>query len=111
VVVDYFLFVDEVPPPAKLTPRPEFVKSFTAAGPRDPRGRSLRELDLTTRLQKYSCSYMINSPAFHALPAPIKDAVFQRVVTILRNPKSADRSGKYSHLVEHKATLEMLLGS
>jgi hypothetical protein len=51
-VAKYFLFVDEVPPPALLTPRPGFAERFAAAGPRDARGRSLRELDLNDRLLK-----------------------------------------------------------
>jgi hypothetical protein len=79
----YFLFVDEAPPPARLTPRPGFAARFAAASPRDSRGRSLRELDLDARLLKYSCSYMIYSPAFDALPAAAREAIYRQMAGML----------------------------
>jgi hypothetical protein len=84
-IADYFLFAGEAPPPARLTPRPGFAAQFTSKGPRDSRGRSLRELDLSTRLLKYGCSYMIYSPAFDALPAPARQAVYRRMRETLRD--------------------------
>ena len=96
---DYLLFVDDAPPPARLTPRPGFVAQFVARGPRDTRGRSLRELDLNTRLLKYSCSYMIYSPAFDGLPTAAKRAVYERMATILR-------SGRHPHSREVSEILE-----
>jgi hypothetical protein len=86
-VAEYLLFLDEAPPPARLTPRPGFAARFVGAGPRDARGRSLRELDLTKRLLKYSCSYMIYSPAFDRLPGAAKQAVYRRMLEILNNPR------------------------
>jgi hypothetical protein len=56
-----------------------FTTRFATIGPRDRQGRSLRELDLQTRLFKYRCSYMIYSPAFDALPAEARDAVLARM--------------------------------
>ncbi len=38
-----------------------FAENFAKDSPRDPQGRSLRDLDLTTRLFKYPCSYLIYS--------------------------------------------------
>jgi hypothetical protein len=52
-----------------------FEKTFAKQGPRDRAGRSLRELDLQTRLFKYRCSYMIYSPAFDALPVDARREV------------------------------------
>lgn len=81
--VDYFLFVDE---PALASPVQEhtsFVTSFASAGPRDRRGRSLRDLDLQTRLLKYRCSYMIYSPAFDGLPSEARTAFYARVREVL----------------------------
>jgi len=77
--VDYFLFVGEAPLASPVQTGSAFAKSFSSSGPRDRRGRSLRELDLQTRLFKYRCSYMIYSPAFDALPAPARDAVLTRL--------------------------------
>ena len=34
---------------------------FARRGPRDSKGRSLRDLDLNTRLFRYPCSYLIDS--------------------------------------------------
>ena len=78
-VVDYFLFTDEVAPPTRLTPRPGFARSFLAPGPKDRRGRSLRELDLERRLFGYPLSYMIYTAAFDGLPSTAKDAVYRRL--------------------------------
>ena len=51
--VDYLLFVDEPRLPAPVKGASGFAERFSALGPRDRRGRSLRELDLQTRVLKY----------------------------------------------------------
>ncbi len=76
---DYLLFVDEAPLPAPVSGVSGFSRLFSATGPRDRAGRSLREFDLQTRLFRYRCSYMIYSPAFDALPAVALDAVYARM--------------------------------
>ena len=73
--VDYFLFAGETPLASPVQAGSAFAKSFSSTGPRDRKGRSLRELDLQTRLFKYRCSYMIYSPAFDALPQDARAAV------------------------------------
>lgn len=80
---DYLLFVDEAPLTMPIEGRSGFGKTFTAAGRRDSRNRSLRELDLQTRLLKYRCSYMIYSPVFEALPVEARAAVIARMKQIL----------------------------
>jgi hypothetical protein len=55
--VDYLLFVDEAPLPGKL--QGHFAEVFSRNARRDSKGRSLRDLDLQTRLLRYPCSYMI----------------------------------------------------
>ena len=68
---DYFALVDEAKLAAPVHGVSEFQKTFSHIGPRDRKGRSLRALDLQTRLFTYRCSYMIYSPAFDAfLPKP-----------------------------------------
>ncbi|HUE85690.1 MAG TPA: hypothetical protein VMO26_06395 [Vicinamibacterales bacterium] len=106
-VADYFLFVDEVSPPARLTPRAGFAAAFTAAGPRDSHGRSLRELDLEQRLLRYPCSYMIYSAAFDQLPHQAKAAVYQRIAAIL---SARDDETRYWHLSadDRRAIIEIL---
>jgi hypothetical protein len=82
-LVDYMLFVDEAPLPGNLKGSSGFAASFAAGGPNDGKGRSLRELDLTTRLLRYPCSYLIYSDAFEALPPVAKTAVYDRLSTVL----------------------------
>src|SRR5258705_13425809 len=68
-LVDYLLFVDEVPLPSPVQSTSTFAEAFAARGPADHRGRSLRQLDLERRLLRDPCSYMIYSAAFDALPS------------------------------------------
>jgi len=77
--VDYFLFTGETPMASPVQGESAFAKSFSATGPRDHQGRSLRELDLRTRLFRYRCSYMIYSPAFDALPPEARAAMLARL--------------------------------
>lgn len=81
--VDYFLFVDEAKISSPLRGTSPLAASFAATGPRDRKGRSLRELDLQTRLLKYRCSYMIYSPAFDALPPLARAAFYSRMRDVL----------------------------
>lgn len=82
-LVDYLLFVDEAPLARPIRGSGSFAEAFAARGPRDSRGRSLRDLDLDRRLMRYPCSYMIYTPAFDALPAPAKAGIYQRLWDIL----------------------------
>lgn len=84
--VDYLLFVDEARISSPRQGPSPFAPAFAGAGPRDRRGRSLRDLDLQTRLFKYRCSYMIYSPAFDALPAEARAAVLARLRTRIKDP-------------------------
>ena len=45
-LVDYLLFVDEAPIPGKVAGTSGFAPAFMARGPRDRKGRSLRDLKL-----------------------------------------------------------------
>jgi hypothetical protein len=51
--VDYLLFVDEASLNGRIEGSSEFAKVFAALGPRDRKGRSLRDLDLDRRLMRY----------------------------------------------------------
>jgi hypothetical protein len=93
-LVDYFLFVDEAPlPPVRGSSG--FAEKFSARGPRDSKGRSLREMQLGTRLMKYPLSYMIYSPGFKGLPGEVKTAIYARIDEVLTGK---DNRPKYSHL-------------
>ena len=104
---EYLLFVDEAPPPGKVTPPADFAARFTMVGPRDRRGRSLRDLDLDRRLLRYPCSYMIYAEAFAGLPTGARDAVYRRMWSIL---SGADTGPQYAHLssADRRAIVEIL---
>ena len=82
-VVDYMLFVDEAPLPGRIEGSSGFTESFSERGPRDSRGRSLTQLDLTRRLLRYPCSYMIYTEAFDTLPIVARNAIYRRMWEIL----------------------------
>ncbi len=82
-LVDYLLFVDEAPLPRPIEGSAGFAAAFAARGPRDSRGRSLRDLELERRLMRYPCSYMIYTPAFDALPAPALAGIYRRLWDVL----------------------------
>jgi len=85
-LVDYMVFANEVPLPSPIAGTSGFAEMFAAQGPRDRRGRSLRDLDLQRRLMRYPCSFMVYSPAFRALPHETRDAIFERVFARLAEP-------------------------
>ncbi len=106
-LVDYMLFVDETPLAGKIEGTSGFTQMFSAQGPRDARGRSLRQLDLERRLMRYPCSYMIYSQAFDALPPLAKDAVYRRLWEVL---SGRDEQKPYNRLSlpDRRAIVEIL---
>ncbi|MEO7133752.1 MAG: hypothetical protein ABI024_05985 [Vicinamibacterales bacterium] len=95
-LADYMLFVDEaLITGGSMEGSSGFAEKFMSAGPKDAKGRSLRELDLKVRLQKYPLSYMIYSPAFRALPDAPKNLVMAQIDRVL---SGEIKDPKYSHL-------------
>jgi hypothetical protein len=77
------LFVEETPLPNAVVGASGFAEWFARQGPRDGRGRSLRQFDLKTRIFRYPLSYMIYSPAFDQLPGPLHAAAVERLRAVL----------------------------
>jgi hypothetical protein len=84
-----------------------FAEAFTAKGPRDAQGRSLRDLDLRRRLFKYPCSYMIYTPAFDGLPAAAREAVYSRLWEVLSGREKQPRY-KVLSLQDRQAIVSIL---
>jgi hypothetical protein len=105
-VVDYMLFVDEAPLNG-IKGTSGYAERLGGLGPRDSKGRSLRDLDLQRRLFRYPCSYMIYSETFDALPDTARNAVYSRLLQVLNGK---DTSEKYRHLSrsDRQAILEIL---
>jgi hypothetical protein len=103
--VAYMLFVDEAPLKEPIEGISSFTKSFPGQGPRDPKGRSLRDFDLHTRLFRYPLSYVIYTPSFDALPDAVRERIYRRLYEVL---SGADRSPKFAKLPDRAAILEIL---
>lgn len=86
-LVRYMLFADEVQLTSPITGSTEFQSYFESAehpeAKTDRHGRSLRELDMKTRMFKYPCSFLIYSEAFEALPNRMNEWVRSRLSEIL----------------------------
>jgi hypothetical protein len=106
-LVDYMLFVDEAPLPSPVRGLSSFVKDFPGKGPRDGKGRSLRDLDLTRRLLRYPCSYMIYTDAFDALPPATLAIVYERMWAILSGKVTDPEYAKLS-AADRRAIIEIL---
>ena len=84
-----------------------FAKEFATRGPRDSKGRSLRDFDLRTRIFRYPCSYLIYSESFDALPDPAREYVYHRLLEVL---SGQDSSPDFARLTasDRQAVLEIL---
>jgi hypothetical protein len=107
-VVDYMLFVDEAPLAGRLQPTSDFARRFSGAGPRDAKGRSLHELDLSRRLLRYPCSYEIYSAAFDALPSSAKAPIYRRMWQVLSGDEQGDRYRSALPVADRRAIVEIL---
>jgi hypothetical protein len=103
----YMLFIDEAPLESPVEGSARYAKDFTSEGPRDSRGRSLRDLDLRHRLLRYPCSFLIYSQSFDGLPSAARDQIYRRLHEIL---SGKDQSPEFARLsaVDRRAILEIL---
>ncbi|MGC2419661.1 MAG: hypothetical protein WA434_18100 [Candidatus Acidiferrales bacterium] len=106
-LADAMLFVDEKPLPGEIRGTSGFEEMFSAQGPRDREGRSLRQFDLQKRLMRYPCSYMIYSPAFDALPEDLKAAIYARLWVILSGRETGKKYATLS-LADRQTVIEIL---
>jgi len=104
----YLLFTEEIRLAAPVTGNAEFEKEFSLGAMRDKQGRSLRDLDLKTKLFKYPCSYLIYSEAFNSFPAPMKEEIYRRLWAILSGKDAKEPFANLSIETRHDI-LEILL--
>ncbi len=113
-LVRYLLFANETPlggiDGARLIKSSSFAQEFSARGIRDPKGRSLRDFDLSARIFRYPCSYLIYSDAFDALPEPAKGYVYHRLLEILSGQDQSQDFAKVSGQ-DRRSVLEILLAT
>ncbi len=106
-LLDVMLFKDVPPFPEPISGTSNFAEEFSARGPHDGQGRSLRELDLERRLFRYPFSFLVHSDAFRALPELPKQLFAERLMAVLTAEAGAD---EYPHLdaADRQAILEIL---
>jgi hypothetical protein len=109
-MISYMLFADESRIYEPIQGVSTFTKTFPERGPRDPRGRSLRDFDLQTRMFKYPLSYMIYSETFDAMPDAIRERVYRRLYDVLTNK---DQSKTFARLSgdDRRAIFEILIAT
>jgi hypothetical protein len=106
-LVEYLLFSGETELTHRVTGTSRFAREFAERGPRDRKGRSLRDFDLNRRIFRYPCSYLVYSPSFQALPEMARQYVFKRLWSVL---SGQDQTKPFSHLTsdDRQAILEIL---
>jgi len=106
-LVEGMFLVSEAPINGPLKGNLQFQKNFETEGPYDRKMRSLRQLDLETRLFRYPFSYMIYSQNFESLSKTVRHHLFRRIWEILTG---LDRSKSFDHLssADRSAILEIL---
>jgi hypothetical protein len=100
-LVRYMLFTDEAPLTGPVSGTSRFAAEYAAQGPRDAKGRSLREFDLKRRLLKYPCSPLIYSTAFQSLPQPLRKQVNRRLWDVL---SGQDKDAAFARLSDEDRT-------
>jgi hypothetical protein len=106
-VVAYMLFAEEAPLAGPIEGVSTFTKTFAQRGPRDHKGRSLRDFDLKTRLFRYPLSYMVYSQAFDGLPVTVREQIYQRLYDVLTGKDQREKFARLSKQ-DRSAILEIL---
>ncbi len=109
-LVETMLFVGAVELTSPLSGLPAFQAQFEKRAVRDDEGRSLRDLDLETRLFRYPLSYTIYSDAFAALPDVVKTAVYRRIASVLDGEEQSEKFADLS-AADRRAIKEILMAT
>ena len=105
--VRYLLFVEEAPLPSPISASEKFVAEFQKNAKRDAKGRSLKDLDLNTRIFRFPCSFLLDSDAFRSMPSMVRDAILSKLHKVLLGENPDPNFEKIS-LSDRQAVLEML---
>ncbi len=107
-IVDFLLYRNEITlPDGGIDGDPAFQSAFRKNRIEDSQSRSLKDFDLSARIFKHRCSYMIYSKAFESLPSSLKDAVYRRLAAVLQSKAIPDRHPDLS-TEEREVILEIL---
>ena len=95
LLVRYLLFADEPPLDAPIRGTSGFDEVFSRGGAEARDARSLRKLNLKTRLFEYRLSFLIGSRAFRSLPQETRHSVLDQIYRALT---SGGTDGPARHL-------------
>jgi hypothetical protein len=106
-IVSALLFADEAELHRPVKGVSSFTQTFPQRGPRDKRGRSLRDFDLHKRMFHYPLSYMIYDGIFDTMQDNVRTRVYRRLYDVL---SGQDSTPKYARLSreDRTAILEIL---
>lgn len=107
-LAQYILFVDEAALPKEgVVGDADFMREFQRNAKTSTNGRSLKELDLKTRLFRFRCSYMLYTESWLRLPQMLKDRVYFKMAEGLREQNA---NPTYAHLgTEEKLAIRAIL--
>ncbi len=107
-LLTYMLYDDELQLDEPVEGVSSYADDFQKRGIRDNKGRSLRELDMQTRMFRYPCSFLIYSNGFDGLPPSVKQHLYMRLDEIL---SGNDDSKRFARLTaeDRTAIREILL--
>ncbi len=99
-LIRYFVFADEPPLPVPVDRTASaFAAVFESNASKDGQGRSLRQLDLKTRLLKHRLSWLVGHRSFAQLPDDCRGRLVRRFKDGLRTGLPEDEFG---HLTEQE---------
>ncbi len=109
-LVESLLFIDAAPLEDSFQGNEDYARWFQAQGPADAQGRSLRQLELNTRLFTYPVSYLLYSEDFNSLPGYARDYVHARLAAYLEGRERYPGRQPFSDR-EREQALEILLAT
>lgn len=102
-IVDALIGLGEVPLPDSVGERSRFAREFQARGVRDDAGRSLRDLNLKTRVFQYPMSFLVDSEAMRNLPEPLSIRVWARLAELFGAALGPADATRYGSLLDAEA--------
>jgi hypothetical protein len=100
-IVRALLFVGETTLTDPIRGTSNFAEEFVKRGPRDSKGRSLRDLDLQHRFLRYPLSYLVYSKSYDGMPTQLKEYVDRRIREVLTG---TDQSQDFHHISKEDRT-------
>ena len=87
-LVAYLTFADEIKLTSPIKGVSTFTQTFPQRGPRDEKGRSLRDFNLKTRIFEYPLSYTVYTEIFDKMHPKALERVYRRLFEELSKPQN-----------------------